>query len=141
VWCSLLLVGASAALAGLTATAVALRFVGSSPADYYAVCYLTAPLAALLLGPSLWWWAIIKPGRLSSLRGIGVGVLGAGLAHPLAWYIALALTFLMQERTIGGINGGVNVSNPAQDLFASLVLAGFSLISVGWITALIGGLS
>jgi hypothetical protein len=139
VWYSLLLVGVGAALAGLAATAVALRFVGRLPADYYAVFYLTAPLAALLVGPSLWWWAIIKPGRLSVRRGIGVGVLAASLAHPLAWYIALVLTLLMGERTIGGITGGVNVNNPVQDVFASLVLAGFSLIYVGWITALIGG--
>jgi hypothetical protein len=141
VWYSLLLVAAGAALAGLAATAVALRFVGMPPADYYAVFYVTAPLAAALLGPSLWWWAIIKPGRLSVRRGIGVGVLGASLAHPLAWYIALVLAFLMGDRTIGGVNGGINVTNPLQDLFASLVLAGFSLIAVGWITALMGGVA
>lgn len=115
--------------------------VGILPAQYYAVFYLTAPLAALLLGPSLWWWAIIKPGRLSVRRGIGIGVLGASLAHPLAWYITLVLAFLMGQRTIGGVNGGINVTNPGQGLFACLVLAGFSLIYVGWITALIGGVA
>jgi len=131
VWYSLLLVGAGAALAGLAAATVALRFAGMPIAEFY----LAAPLAAVLLGPGLWWWAIIQPGRLNVRRGIGVGVLGACLAHPLAWYIALVLAFVRGEPTIASIN----VTNPVQDLLASLVLAGFSLLYVGWITALVGG--
>ena len=131
VWYSLLLVGAGAALAGLAAASLALGFAGMPIAEFY----LAAPLAAALLVPGLWWWAIIKPGRLSVRRGIGVGVLGACLAHPLAWYIALVLAFLGGEPTIASIN----VTNPVQALFASLVLAGFSLLYVGWITALVGG--
>lgn len=138
---SLLLVGAGAALAGLAATAVALRFVGMPIAEFYAEFYLAAPMAAALLAPCLWWWAIIQPGRLSVRRGIGVGVLGACLAHPLAWYIALVLAFLTGARTMGGITGGITVTNPAQDFFTSLILAGFSLLYVGWITALIGGIA
>ncbi len=131
VWYSLLLVGGGAALAGLAAASLALWFAGMPMAEFY----LAAPLAAALLGPGLWWWAIIKPGRLSIHRGMGVGVLCACLAHPLAWYIVLVLAFLRGEPTIASIN----VANPVQDLFASLVLAGFSLIYVGWITALVGG--
>jgi hypothetical protein len=131
VWCSLLLVGVGAALAGLIAATFALRFSGM-PIEQF---YLAAPLAAALLGPCLWWWMIIQPGRLSVRRGIGIGVLGASLAHPLAWYAALVLAFLTGERTIASIN----VINPAQDLLSSLFLAWFSLIYVGWITALVGG--
>ncbi len=130
---SLLLVGAGAALAGLAATSVALRFAGMPMAGFY----LAASLAAALLGPGLWWWAIIKPGHLSVRRGIGVGMLGACLAHPLAWYIALVLAWFTGERTIGGIN----VANPLVDFLGSLYLAGFSLIYVGWITVLIGGIA
>src|SRR5215469_16978181 len=112
VWYSLLLVGAGAALAGLAAASLALRFAGMPMAEFY----LAAPLAAALLGPGLWWWAIIKPGRLSVRRGIGVGVLGACLAHPLAWYIALVLAVLRGQSTIASIN----VATPVQVFFASL---------------------
>jgi hypothetical protein len=135
VWNSLLLVGAGAALAGLAAATVALRFVGIHSTELA----LAAPLAAALLGPCLWWGAIIKPGRLSVRRGIGVGVLGACLAHPLAWYIALVLALLTGERTMAGMY--LTSTNPVKYLFAPLTLAGFSLIFVGWITALIGGVA
>jgi hypothetical protein len=136
---SLLLVAVGSALAGLAATTVALWFVGAPIAAFYAEFYLAAPIAAALLGPCLWWWVIIRPDRLSVRRGIGVGALSACLAHPLAWYIALVLAFFMGERTLGGVTGGVTVTNPAQDLGASLILAGFSLLYVGWITTLLGG--
>jgi hypothetical protein len=137
VWYSLLLVGGGAALAGLAATVLALQFYGMSYGTRVTVFYLAAPLAAALLGPCLWWWAIIKPGHLSVRRGIGVGVLGASLAHPRAWYIALVLAFFTGEQTVAGLL----VFNPLQDLLASLLLAPFSLIYVGWITALVGGVA
>lgn len=137
VWYSLLLVGGGAALAGLVAAVLALQFYGTSYGTWVAPFYLTAPLAAALLGPYLWWRAIIKPGRLSVRRGICVGVLGACLAHPLAWYFAMVLAFLMREQTVAGIL----VANPLQDLLTSLFLAPFSLIYVGWITALVGGVA
>ncbi len=139
VWYSLLLVGGGSALAGLAAAILALQFYGTSYGTQVAVFYFAAPLAAALLGPYLWWWAIIKPGRLSVRRGIGVGVLGASLAHPLAWYMALVLAFLTGEQTVAGILA----TNPlqAQDLLAPLFLAPFSLIYVGWITALVGGVA
>src|SRR5579862_6276580 len=115
VWISLLLVGGGAALAGLAAAILALQFYGARAA----VFYLAAPLAAALLGPYLWWRTIITRGRLSVRRGIGVGVLGASLAHPLAWYLALVLAFLTGEQTVAGIL----VTNPVQDLLAALFLA------------------
>jgi len=133
VWYSLLLVGVGAALAALAAAALALRFSGMQIAAFY----LAAPLASALLGPCLWWSAIIKPGRLSLRWGIGVGVLGASIAHPLAWYAVLFLAFLTGERTVASIQ----VTNPVQDLISSLFLAWFSLIYVGWITALVGGVA
>jgi hypothetical protein len=105
--------------------------------DAIAELYLAAPLAAALLDPYLCWGAIIKPRHLSVRRGIGVGVLGASLAHPLAWYVALVLAFLTGERTIASIT----VTTPAQDLLSSPFLAWFSLIDVGWITALVWGVA
>ena len=140
VWYSLLLVGGGAALAGLAAVILALQFYGTSYGTQVAVFYLAAPLAAALLGPCLWWWAIIKPDRLSVRRGIGTGVLGASLAHPLAWYIALVLAFFTREQTVAGLLV-FNPFNPLQDLLAPLFLAPFSLIYVGWITALVGGVA
>jgi hypothetical protein len=132
-WYSLLLVGGGAALAGLAAAILALQFYGTRVAEFY----LAAPLAAALLGPYLWWRALIKPGRLSVRRGIGVGALGASLAHPVAWYMALVLAFLTGQQTVAGIL----VTNPMHDLLEPLFLAPFSLIYVGWITALVGGVA
>jgi hypothetical protein len=137
VWYSLLLVGGGAALAGLAAAFFALWFYGTSYVVQVAVFYLAAPLAAALLGPCLWWWAIIKPDRLSVRRGIGVGVLGASLAHPLVWYMALVLAFLTGEQPVPFML----ITNPVQDLLEALSLAWFSLILVGWITALVGGVA
>lgn len=146
IWYSLLLVGAGAALAGLAATLVALRFmrvqlslqngVETIPSGM-AVFSVAAPLAAALLGPCLWWWAIIKPGRLSVRRGIGIGVLGSILAHPLAWYAALVLAYLTGQTTVAGLL----VTNPLLDLLGAVILAPFSLLWVGWITALVGGVA
>jgi hypothetical protein len=146
IWYSLLLVGMGAALAGLTAATIASRFIDLwlsvqngvvTILPSFTVFYVAAPLASALLGVCLWWWAIIKPGRLSVRRGIGVGVLGATLAHPLAWYLALVLGYLTGETAVAG----VLVNNPLLDIPGALILAPFSLLWVGWITALVGGIA
>lgn len=86
-----------------------------------------AGLSALLLGPYLWWCLIIKPRHLTVKRGIGVGVLGSLLAHPLAWF----LTALPSFQTMYF----------AYYLEMAIPLSLASLILAGWLTALIGGVA
>lgn len=142
---TLLLVGITAALAGFVAAVLAIRLMylmpGTQVWDWFSIppavatLPLAATLAAAVLGPILWWRMIIKPGHLSVRRGIAVGALIGIITHPLIWYMALVLAFLRGQPTVAGIL----VSNPLQDLLAAAFLAIVSLICVGWLTALIGG--
>lgn len=143
VWYTLFLVGIVAALASFVAAILAIRLIWATTSpDYgatirpdYRVLLLAASLASAAIGPALWWWMIIKPGRLSVRRGICVGALAGSIAHPIVWYVALVLAFLTGQPTVAGIL----VTNPLQDLLSAIVLALVSLLFVGWLTALIGG--
>ncbi len=146
VWYSLILVGMVAALSSFIAAIFAIRlaYPGDSwrgwwttiPPNLMAVP-LTASVTSAILGSALWWRVIIRPGRLSVRRGIGVGALTAAIAHPVVWYVALVLAFLTGQQTVVG----VQVTNPLQDLISAVFLATFSLIFVGWPTVLIGGIA
>ena len=147
VWYTLLLVGISAACAGLLAAVCAVQFAVAgvqvetwrvSQLDRYTAFLVAAPLVALVLGPPLWWWFIVKPGWLGVRRGVGVGVLGGLLAHPLVWYAVLVAAFLTGQPTVAGV---LQVTNPFVDLFGAVALSAVTLIWVGWITALVGGLA
>lgn len=143
VWYTLFLVGIVAALASFVAAILAIRVmypVGAWQSWWakippgLAAFPLIASLASAALGPALWWWMIIKSGRLSVRRGICVGALAGSIAHPIVWYVALVLAFLTGQPTVAGIL----VTNPLQDLLSAIVLALISLLFVGWLTALIG---
>ncbi len=146
IWYTLLLVGIGATLTGLVATILVFRFYAfqltlqngqETLLHDINVFYIAAPLASALLIPCLWWRLIIKPSRLNVSRGIGIGLLGSIIAHPLAWYLALLFAFLLKAKTIGSIT----VGNPLENLVGCLFLSLFSLIEVGWITILVGGLA
>jgi hypothetical protein len=66
-----------------------------------------------------------------------VGLLGSVVAHPLTWYLVNLLAYLTGMPTDGM---GILVMNPLLGLFGCLVLAPFSLLYVGWLTALLGGM-
>jgi len=71
-----------------------------------------------------------------------MGVVGSVLIHPLTWFFAMIFSDLAAMRTIAG---GFILDNPFThplELFAGrFVYAPFSLVIVGWITILIGGIS
>jgi hypothetical protein len=145
VWYTLLLVGVVAALVSFVAAILALKslYPGGAWQNWWATIPpdfttfpLIASLASALLGPALWWRMIIKPGRLSVRRGIAVGALAGIIAHPIVWYAALALAYLTGRPTVATT---ILVTNPLQDLLSAIVLAIFSVLFVGWLTALIGG--
>jgi hypothetical protein len=84
-----------------------------------------AALSALLLGPYLWWYLIIKPRRLTVKRGIRVGVLGGFLAYPLAWFLAVL--------------PGIQTMHFEYYLEMAISSSLASMLLVGWLTALLGG--
>jgi hypothetical protein len=133
---SLVLVGLGAALAAAVSAYVGVHLaVPIPPADSW-LFYLSAPIAALVIGPLFCWLFLLKPNRLGVRRGIVVGVVGSVVAHPLTWFLANLVAFLTGMPT-GGM--GILVMNPLLDLLGCLVVAPFSLLYVGWLTALLGG--
>jgi hypothetical protein len=148
VWYTLLLVGLGAACAGSIAAigVLALLFYFSLGAQAWResvsppfVTFVVAScLVSALLGPVLWWWAIVKVGRLSVRRGIGVGALGGILGHPLVWYTLFIEAYLTGQRTVLGIP---LVTNPFMDVASALMMAIISVELAGWITVLVGAVA
>jgi hypothetical protein len=133
---SLVLIGIGAAVVAAASAYVGVHLaVSIPPADSW-LFYLAAPLAALLIAPLFGWLFLLRPNRLTLRRGIVVGVLGSVAAHPFTWYLANLLAYLTGMHT-GGM--GFLVMNPLLDLVGCLVIAPFSLLYVGWLTALLGG--
>jgi phosphotransferase system glucose/maltose/N-acetylglucosamine-specific IIC component len=144
VWYSLLLVGIAATLASFVAAILAIRLMYTDgdwqnwwamlPPDYKPLP-LFAGMASAVLGPAFWWWIIIKPGRLSVRRGILVGALVGIVAHPVVLYAAFVSAYFAGHQTVMSFQ----VTNPLRDLVTAIVVAVFSVIIAGWLTALIGG--
>ena len=133
---SLVLVGIGAAVVAAGSAYVGLHLAAPMQSADSWLFYLSAPVAALVIGPLFCWLFLLRPNRLTLRRGIVVGLLGSVVAHPLTWYLVNLLAFLTGMPTDGF---GILVMNPFLDLFGCLVLAPFSLLYVGWLTALLGG--
>jgi hypothetical protein len=145
-WFTLFLVGISAALAGWVAALLAFTFVsivgivGVWPyfVELYVVEYsLPAALSSLLIGPLFWWLFIIQPRQLTLRRGILVGSLGSLVAHPLFWFLAMVIASLRGTKIVSVL--GIKHLDLIGELLESLFLSMWSLLFVGWITALVGG--
>ena len=143
---TLLVVGIGAALAAWGAAFLALTFFSTLP---YArgverhwpdvgLFYCAAALASLLLSPLFWWRFIIRPAHLTLGRGILVGMLVSLVAHPLTWFLAMATASFIGRQTVLLLL--IPSSNPLLQLLESLVISLWSLLYVGWITMLVGGL-
>jgi hypothetical protein len=135
IWWTLFLVGICSAIAGYGAAFLSFKFY-TLPTNVEMI-YPAAPLAALLIGPLFWWSFIVKARHLSIKRGIVVGILGSIATHPLTWFLAMLLALLNGSPTVAG----VLIFNPLVALGNSLVLSVFSMIEVGGITVLVGGIA
>ena len=151
-WSTLCLVGISAALAGWAAARLALTFVSIVPGlNWFAgsrtdveVFSLAAALVSLLIGPLFWWLFLIRPHQFTLRRGILVGSCGSLVAHPLTWLLAMAVGSLSGINTVLGhplreLVPAMKDPNLIGELLVSFFLSIYSLILVGWITALVGG--
>jgi hypothetical protein len=138
-WTTLLLVGFSAACAALIAAICVLKvFFPGELAPRFMTFVVASCLIAALLGPALWWWAIIKPDRLSTRRGIGVGALGGILVHPLVLYTLFVEAYLTRQSTALPVG---NPTNPLLDLVSALLGGIMSVLFAGWITVPIGAMA
>lgn len=129
----LIWVGIAAVIAGIFALGCSLWLFRDTPGDWGVMVY-SAPLAAAM-SMALLWWRFFSRGRpVTMLRGVGVGVLASLLAHPLAWLLAIVLAYIADQR--GSL--GEPVVNPLQGIPVALLYSLFSLVLVGWLTALLG---
>lgn len=148
------LIGIGAILASEIAAVLSLGFLFlyGNPAAFWLtgtssglfIYFVAAPLAGLLVGWFLWWLCIWRPGRATVRRGVLFGALSGIIAHPFVWTIAslsignVGHPFLWEfAPPFQWINQVWIVSRIIQILHFSLL----SLVAVGWITLVVGGLT
>jgi len=100
---------------------------------------LSASMAAALTGLGLWRYCTARVRWLSMRRAIGAGMLFSLLAHPLAWYLTMVLSFIAHLLDPADSFGGLGI-DPLSALFGSLFLSLFSLVLVGWLTLSVSAL-
>src|SRR6185437_1342657 len=80
---SLVLVGIGAAVLAAGSAYIGLHLAAPMQSADSWLFYLSAPVAALVIGPLFCWLFLLRPNRLTLRRGIVVGLLGSVVAHPL----------------------------------------------------------
>jgi hypothetical protein len=100
---------------------------------------LSASIAAMLTGLGLWRYCTARVQWISLRRAIGTGMLFSVLAHPLAWYLTMILSFVAHLLDPSG-SFGLSL-DPFWAFFGSIFLSLYSLILVGWLTLLVSGIS
>jgi hypothetical protein len=102
--------------------------------------YLGAALACLLVGPLLWWQIVLRPRSLTPGSGAWVGALSGLAAHPLMWLFALGTTFLIGDKRFIYL-GPDELLHFTDALVHIAFFSYYSLVLLGWLTALLGGLA
>lgn len=146
-----LFIGLGAVLASEIATILSLTFLfflGSvafmltGTSSGLIIYFVAAPLAGLLTGWFFWWLFILKPGHATIGRGVLLGVLSGVTAHPFMWaFASLSLgtvghPFMPQ---LPPALQWVYQSGIALRFVEILEFTVASLLYVGWITAVVGG--
>jgi hypothetical protein len=95
---------------------------------------VTSPFAGLLVGLPCWWLLIERPKRATIRRGVALGALSSIVAHPLIWTLVTMLSPIL--------GGGWTIgSGLLQKIQYVILFSLMGLISVGWITAAVGGIA
>ncbi len=134
------LVGGGAAWLAIKWLSLAPFFHGFDKERAAPLLYLSAALASLLVGPFFWWLIVLRSRRITPGRGAWVGVVGSLVAHPLTWLLAIRLNALLSGRGFLYLEPE-RVSSPGDVLLSVAFFSWYSLILMGWFTALIGGLA
>ena len=99
---------------------------------------LSTSIAAALTGVGLWRYCTARVQWIRLRRAIGAGMLFSILAHPLAWYLTLILSFVAHLLDpSGSFTLGVD---PFWAVFGSIYLSLYSLFLVGWLTLLVSAI-
>ncbi|BCL80347.1 hypothetical protein ccbrp13_28120 [Ktedonobacteria bacterium brp13] len=146
-------IGIGAILASEIATALSLAFLflcGGSGAfrltgtsSGLLIYFGAAPLAGLLVGWLLWWLCIQRTGRTTVRRGVVFGALSGIIAHPIMWALASLSIGIVGQPFIREFSAPFQWVNQGGWLRLTEILY-FSLLSlmyVGWITLLVGGIA
>ena|SRR5579859_4836951 len=141
----LLLVGTVASLSAEVSLFLVLTpgssYIGASLQEAWPL-FLSSVFAAVLSSVLVWWKLIIKPFRVTMGRGIGAGVLGSIMAHPLTWLFLFLFSYSFTGGDLSfGNNGGSlgQVQNLPQLIEGVIAFSVLSLLFLGWLTALVGG--
>lgn len=134
------LVGGGAAWLTIKWLSLAPFFDGFDKERDAPLLYLSAALTSLLVGPFFWWLIVLRPRSITPGRGAWVGVAGSLVAHPLTWLLAIRLNALLSGRGFL-YREPERLSSPGDVLLSVAFFSWYSLILMGWFTALIGGLA
>lgn len=99
----------------------------------HAILTFSAALATALVGAGLWKYCTARIQWISTRRTIGAGVLFGILAHPLAWNLAMILSFIARLIIPSAHFNSLGV-DPFSAIFGSIFLSLYSLFLVGWLT-------
>lgn len=127
-WSAAMAVGCGP-VASVVGVAVLDRLLGNpaGPSDVLSVP--PAALAAAVLGGTLWWALVERPGRPTDARATAVGFLVGLLAHPLMWLLYV----------FGGpIFLGADLPAPGFVAEYALTMSAFSILFAGGLTV-VGG--
>jgi hypothetical protein len=99
----------------------------------------SASIAAALAGLGLWRYCTARVQWIRLRRAIGAGMLFSVLAHPLAWYLTMILSFVAHLLDPSGPFGFLGV-DPLSAVFGSIFLSLYSLVLVGWLTLFVSAI-
>jgi hypothetical protein len=142
---SILFIGIGTASTGFLAALLSLNFYANviihrnnafMPSNI-GLLYIAASLASLMVGSSMWWYFITKSDSVTLKRGIIVGVMASAITHPVTWIFAELITYISSSPILTGFT----LENPFDAVFTAFFISMFSLLFVGWLTALIGGIA
>jgi hypothetical protein len=83
---------------------------------------------AAVVGPLLWWVAVVQPASTSLWRGAVTGLAVALIAHALSWYVMSVMAWLIDRRD----SLGAPLLNPWESLPDALLFSAVSLVLVPW---------
>ena len=140
VWQELVIAGVVASMAALITTFLSLGILGAAPDSLslnYRWLYMGAALSAAFVGPLMWWLLYRRDQTASQGRGIAAGMIAALLCHPFVWASALLFSQAL------GVGNFMWLAKDQITAYHPLALVGLlslmSLLYMGWITVIIGG--
>lgn len=112
---------------------------GNSWGGERGILAFSASIAAAITAWGLWRYCAARSQWISVRRAIGAGMLFSILAHPLAWYLTMCISFFAHLLNPSVLSGSLDV-DPISAFLGSIFLAQVSLLLVGWLTLPVGAM-